>query len=312
MDPEPYLTRLTNRLLGGVERLPAATRRRHADYLRAAQNPDGGWSGRDGGSDLYYTSFALRSLAVLQALDPDLCTRAGGFLRERMTGSAQVIDFFSLLVSAHLVPVGGGPDPFAASPPDWRDRVAATLATFRAADGGYARSPGGPHGSTYTSFLVALCLQMLGRPVPDPEPLAAFVRGRRREDGGFAEFSVAKRGQTNLTAAAVGLLQMLDALDADTRTAAAEFLRGVASPDEGGFQAHGRIPFADLLSTFTAAWTLDQLGAADAVDWPKVRQFADGCERPEGGFRGAALDEQGDVEYSFYGLGTLALAALTT
>ena len=58
MITEPYLTRLTARLLDGVERLPAEVRHRHATYLLASQNPDGGFSGREGGSDLYYTSFA--------------------------------------------------------------------------------------------------------------------------------------------------------------------------------------------------------------------------------------------------------------
>ena len=310
MSSEPYLSRLTNRLIDGLERLPEATRRRHTDYLLAAQNADGGFSGREGGSDLYYTGFALRSLAALAALNPDVCTKAAGFLRERMTGSVQVIDFFSLLVSAYLVPVGGGPDVFSASPPDWADRVAATLESFRAADGGYARTPGGPHGSTYTSFLVALCLELLEKPVPKPERLASFVKGRRREDGGYAEFSVAKRGQTNLTAAAIGLLQMLDALDELNSTAAADFLLGTISHDEGGLMAHARIPFADVLSTFTGTWTLDQLGHAAKLDWPAIHNFVAACERPTGGFRGAALDEHADVEYTFYGLGTLALAAL--
>lgn len=310
MHDEPYLVRLTNRLIDGLEGLPEATRSRHVDYILAKQQPDGGFPGREGGSDLYYTGFALRSLAALGAMTPEVCTRAASFLQTRMAGSAQVVDFFSLLISAHLVPLGGGPDVFAAAPPDWSNRVAATLESFRAADGGYARTPGGPHGSTYTSFLVALALQLLEKPIPEPAKLASFVRGRRREDGGYAEFSVAKRGQTNLTAAAIGLMQMLDSLDDESRDLAVEFLLGTIAHDEGGLMAHSRIPFADVLSTFTGTWTLDQLGAADRLDWKAVRRFVEACERPEGGFRGAALDDSADIEYTFYGLGTLALARL--
>jgi geranylgeranyl transferase type-2 subunit beta len=310
METEPYLTRLTTRLLDGVERLPEELRQRHARYLLDAQNADGGFSGREGGSDLYYTGFALRSLAVLQALNPEVCGKAAGFLKQRMAGSAAVVDFFSLIVSCYLVPIGGGPDVLADAPSDWRDRVAATLETFRSPDGGYARAPGGPHGSTYTSFLVTLCLQLLGRDVPEPQRLAAFVKSRRRADGGYGEFSVAKRGQTNLTAAAVGTLQALGELDPDTMGAAADFLAALQSREEGGILAHATIPCADVLSTFTGCWTLDQLGAADRVDWPAVRRYVRSCERPDGGFRGGLVDPQGDVEYTFYGLGTLALAAL--
>ena len=310
MNPEPYLTRLTTRLLDGVERLPAELRERHAAYLVAAQNPDGGFSGREGGSDLYYTGFALRSLAVLQALNPEVCTGAAGFLKSRLGGSAGVVDFFSLVVSCYLVPIGGGPDVLADAPPDWRDRVAATLETFRSPDGGYGKVPTAPHGSTYTSFLVALCLQLLDRPIPQPDRLAAFVQSRRRADGGYVEISAMRRSGTNPTAAGVGLLDILGELDDEARAAVADFLAGLPSPMEGGLRANDRIPAADLLSTFTGGWTLDQIGRPDRLDWPAVRDYADSCERPIGGFRGGLWDDDADVEYTFYGLGTLAVAAL--
>ena len=310
MSREPYLTRLTTRLLDGIERLPADQRERNVAYLRSAQNPDGGFSGREGGSDLYYTGFALRSLAVLQALDETVCGNAANFLRTKLTGSAGVVDFFSLVVSCYLVPLGGGPDVLADASPDWRDRVAATLETFRTADGGYGKTPGALYGSTYTSFLVTLCLQLLDRPSPSPDQLAAFVKSRRRADGGYVEISAMKRSGTNPTAAGVGVLQILGELDDDAKAGTATFLAALPSPFEGGLRANDRIPAADLLSTFTGSWTLDQLGRADALDWDAVQRYAEECERPIGGFRGGLWDEQTDVEYTFYGLGTLALAAL--
>jgi geranylgeranyl transferase type-2 subunit beta len=310
MTDEPYLTRLTTRLLDGFERLPDDLRQKHTAYLLGSQNSDGGFSGREGGSDLYYTGFALRSLAVLQALNGDVCMKAAGFLKQRIAGSAGVVDFFSLVVSCYLVPLGGGPDVLADAPADWRDRVATTLETFRTPDGGYGKTPGAPHGSTYTSFLVALCLQLLDRPISQPDRLTAFVKSRRRDDGGYVEISAMRRSGTNPTAAGVGLLQILGALDDDTRAAVANFLAALPSPFEGGLRANDRIPAADLLSTFTGSWTLDQLGAADRLDWPAICDYAASCEHPPGGFRGGLWDDRPDVEYTFYGLGTLALAAL--
>ena len=307
---EPYLTRLTTRLLDGIERLPDDLRRRHADYLLAAQNPDGGFSGREGGPDLYYTGFALRSLAVLQALNPDVCTKTAGFLRQRMAGSVGVVDFFSLVVSCYLVPLGGGPDVLADAPADWRQRVATTLETFRTPDAGYGKTPGAPHGSTYTSFLVVLCLQLLGVGVPRPAELASFVKSRRRGDNGYVEISAMKRSGTNPTAAGVGVLQILGELDDMAKAGTADFLAALPSALEGGLRANDRIPAADLLSTFTGSWTLEQLGAAGRLDWPAIRDYALSCERRDGGFRGGLWDDAADVEYTFYGLGTLALAAL--
>src|SRR5215218_7751632 len=98
MTGEPYLQRLTGRLIDGVDRLPLDVRQRHGTWVRSRQNPDGGFSGREGGSDLYYTGFALRTLAVVQELDEPVCERAAAFLRGQMSGSAGVIDLFSLLV----------------------------------------------------------------------------------------------------------------------------------------------------------------------------------------------------------------------
>ena len=60
-----YLENLTLRLAAGLGELPAEVREPHVRYLKSAQRSDGGFAGRDGGSDLYYTGFGLRGLAVL-------------------------------------------------------------------------------------------------------------------------------------------------------------------------------------------------------------------------------------------------------
>src|SRR2546421_12795982 len=110
MERLPYLVDLTSRLAEGLARVPENIRSLHADYLRSAQNTDGGFSGREGGSDLYYTGFALRGLAVLDALTPEVCDRAAMFLRQSLRRQASVVDFFSLLYSCLLIQRPGGPD----------------------------------------------------------------------------------------------------------------------------------------------------------------------------------------------------------
>ncbi len=310
MAAEPYLPRLTARLADGVAHLPVEVRARHVAYLFAAQNADGGFSGREGGSDLYYTGFALRSLAVLDALTPTISHRAGHFLRGCLIQQASVIDFFSLLYACLLVQSSGGPDVLGDSPADWPDRVAQTLESFRTSDGGYTKSVGGASGSTYHTFLVALCYQLLGRPAPRMADVVRFVASRRREDGGYVEIAPMRRGGTNPTAAAVGLLQIAEeqvpgALE-EVRDVVIDFLVEMVSP-EGGLRANGRAPLADLLSTFTAAWTLEQLGGLQRLDTDQVRRFAESLERLEGGFHGGLWDDGCDVEYTFYGLGVLGL-----
>ncbi len=251
MHPDSYLQRLTDRLADGVARLPADLRQRHTAWLLAAQNADGGFSGREGDSDLYYTGFALRNLAILDALAPEVCDRAAGFLRRAMQTRTSVVDFFSFLYCCLLTQTGGGPDVLADSPPDWPQRVAAELETFRTPDGGYNKSPGAASGSTYHTFLVGLCYQLLGRNLPRPDEIARFTLSRRRDDGGFVEVSAMRRSGANPTAAAIGLLQLIrpevDVLTDEVRETTAAFLAEMAG-DDGGLRANGRVPLSDLLS----------------------------------------------------------------
>src|SRR5580765_4388578 len=281
MDENSYLTKLTVRILEGVQRLPADFRARHADYLRRSQNADGVFSGRESGSDLYYTAFALRGLMVLDCLAPEIVTKAAEFLKQSLAKEASVVDFFSLLYAWMLVQIGGGPDVFAESNKDWPERVASLLETFRTADDGYAKTPGGATGSTYHTFLVALCYEMLGKPMPRPEAVAQFVRSRQREDGGYVEIAPMRRGGTNPTAAAVALLQMLPdaAFTTDEASRVADFLAEMPSLD-GGLRANGRAPLADLLSTFTGILTLQALGALDRIDVAGIHDYAANLELP--------------------------------
>jgi geranylgeranyl transferase type-2 subunit beta len=303
-----YLQDLTLRLAEGAGRLGETTRRRHAEFLRAKQNADGGFGGREGGSDLYYTSFALRSLAILGELHGDRADRAAGFVRQRLGGQAAIIDFLSLLYSAMLLESAAGIDVFAAAPADWRSRVAAELERFRRDDGGYAMSHEGYSSSTYYTVLVLLCQQVIGASPVEPERIVRFVATRRREDGGFVELGPMRKSGTNPTAAAIGTLKILGAIDEETRQAAIDYL-AERQTDEGGLAANTRIPFADVLSSFTGTLTLLDLGGLEEIDATAVRRFVQSLESDAGGFMAHALDEVTDVEYTFYGLGTLALLA---
>src|SRR5262249_23181866 len=152
---------------------------------------------------------------------------------------------------------------------------------------------------------------LLGKSLPAPAEVCRFVLSRRREDGGFVELSPMRKSGTNPTAAAVGVLQLLGAGPAEGGTDALRdgvigFLAEMPSA-EGGLRANTRIPVADLLSTFTGCWTLHQLGALERIDAGEALAFAQALQAAGGGFQAALWDKQTDVEYTFYGLGVLAL-----
>jgi geranylgeranyl transferase type-2 subunit beta len=301
-----YLEKLTVRLASGIAELPENLRARQSKYLLTAQRDDGGFAGREGGGDLYYTGFALRSLAMLGELYGPVAERAATFLKSRLRGQESIVDFFSLIYGAELLSSAAGIDCLANADPNWRDAVAAALEKLRRPDGGYAKGAEGAASSTYHTFLVLLCQQLIGRQPQEPGKIVGFIQSQKADEGGFREIRASKRAGTNPTAAAIGSLKILDALDSETRLDTIEFLAEMQT-DEGGLRANTRIPIADLLSTFTGLLTLQDLGGASEIDVAAVRRFALSLEIEEGGFRGAEWDPACDVEYTFYGLGTLGL-----
>lgn len=308
-----YLQNLTIRLAEGLGRLPESQRQRHLEYFLAAQQADGGFGGREGESDLYYTTFAMRSLSILGELYGEVAERIEGFLKPKLTSHQTIVDFFSLFYAANLLNVSAGIDIFEDADPNWRQQVAKFLESLRREDGGYAKAPEGHAGSTYHSFLVLLVLQLIEQPIPAPEKLVSFLESQRESDGGWREIRASKRAGTNPSAAAVASLIILDAIDEakdpEVVETTLDFLVDMQT-DEGGLRANTRIPIADLLSSFTGGLTLMDLQAFHEIDVPAYRKFVASMERNEGGFQAAAWDNAHDVEYSFYGLGCLALLAL--
>jgi geranylgeranyl transferase type-2 subunit beta len=299
-----YLMNLTLRLTAAGAALPEELRSRHLDYITAAQSTAGGFAGRKGSDDLYYTDFALRALVLLGNLDQRVADSAAAFLQEHVDRPLSPIEFLSLINSAVLLRMTGGQDVFADR--DLQSIVDTRLATLKRDGGGYAKSERSGQGSTYYTFLATLCKQMVGSPLEDPQSAIRLIRSRQRVDGGFVEIDAMRRSGTNPTAAAVGLLGALDALDEPTTQAATEYLAGMQTT-EGGFAANTRIPMADLLSTFTGIVALGDLGSLEKLDRAAALRFAQSLEQPSGGFLAAVWDDATDVEYTFYGLGTLAL-----
>jgi len=306
-DSEPYLLQLGNRIAAGLARLDPERRERHRQFIFSRQQKDGGFLGREGDSDLYYTSFAVRGLGVLGGMSSDEAARVGQFIQTFDWRKLHVVDLISWLYTALVTQAFGGPDPFEKEPSDWADQIGQKLESVRTSDGGYAKSSEGAIGSTYQSFLVAMTYELLGKKVVKPNKLGQFVLDRQRDDGGFVEIAPMKTSGTNPTAAGAVLLQRLGFADEQLTADLRDFLKSVRG-SEGGFQANSRIPFSDGLSTFTGLLVAQDFGLLDLLNVANLEAFiTQQIEFPTGGFRGASWDEQADVEYTFYGLGILGL-----
>ena len=306
MSDVPFLFRLAERLQTGAGRLPAALRTRCRDAVLREQKEDGGWGGREGDSDLYYTSFAVRSLAMLGELGGTPADRAAAFLKANATAIGNIVDLLSWLYSALAIAAAGGPAVIEDPSEEWVAGVAGWIEGFRTADGGFGKTVGATAGSTYHTFLALLCLELVGRDAAAAGGIAPFFVERQREDGGFVEIPQVKLSGVNPTAAALVGWKLVAAVPDEVRADAAEYLASVVG-DEGGFQANGRIPFSDGLSTFTGLLATQELALGDILDAKKATAFLNELAAPDGGFFGASWDRKVDVEYTFYGLGALSL-----
>ncbi|MBD3672155.1 MAG: terpene cyclase/mutase family protein [Planctomycetaceae bacterium] len=312
MPDTPFLIQLANRLTEGLQNLTESRRERHRNFVLSQQMPDGGFRGREGDSDLYYTAFAVRCLGLTGELtdrDAESLTHYMQSLDWRKLGT---IDLLNYVYSALAIQTFTGLDLFAREPSTWPLELTHKLEEVRVADGGYAKTSEGAMGSTYHSFLTVLTYELLGLSIPQPNRLIQFFYDRQRDDGGFVEIAPMKTSGTNPTAAAATALRILGGMDDELKEDIKLFLRECRSGD-GGFLANTRIPVADGLSTFTGLLTLIDLGIdyESLIPRHQILQFVshpeEGLELPTGGFRGAIWDSQADTEYTFYGLGILGL-----
>ena len=289
--PRGFFLRLHQRIAWGLRDLPVEDRRRHVAFLLSRQQADGGFTGRAGGSDLYYTSFAAQALSLLAALGGEPLRRCAAFVQG--CRPKDIIEQVQHLHAGLLLGVGDA-------------SVAKFLESYRSADGGYGKRVGAAEGSTYWSYLAALCYDAIGDRPPDRERLRAFLRGRQCSDGGFSETGHVSAAGTNATAAGVALASLIGLLTLPMIPPALRFLAGMQSP-MGGFLAGGRVPVPDLLSTFTVVVALTEAKAVDRIDLAKAAEFAASCADPTGGYRAIPWDDEVDVEYTFYGLGCRGL-----
>lgn len=289
----PYLAQLTIRLLAGSDRLD---RERWKARFLAARRPDGGFCGRTGQSDIYYTSFALRGLLLLGGLeDPSLIHGARDFVESHDPGSSGAAELIALAHCELLLHGLYGKE----IGPEKRARLRKEMLRFRRRDDCFASSEKTPFSSTYQTFLTATVLEMLNL----KEDLYAIplrpIQLRQRSDGGFVELEKLTRSGTNPTAAAIGFLKLRQA-EPESPDSAGRFL-AKRQMHQGGFQANTLVPIPDLLSSFTAWIALGDLGMEDRCDRVALARFL-AASRTSEGYRGAAWDTGEDVEYLFYGL----------
>lgn len=267
------------------------------DFAKSRQQPDGGFCGRDNGdSDLYYTIFGA---GILECLGQ----RAALMSLRRYLKSFGVGEGLDLVHLACLTRLRARAM-FRGGPKEQR-KILFLLETYRSADGGYHNSrQNASHGTAYAAFLALLAYTETKLPVPNGGKLLDSLKKLRTSDGAYANEIDAVTGQTNATAATL-LVQRN--LGEPPHPKTVDWLMARHHP-KGGFFASPTAPMPDLLSTATALFALQAVGASlDAIREPCM-ESVELLWHDEGGFCGHLADDTPDCEYTFYAL--LALGVL--
>ena len=267
-------------------------------YISSKQLPDGGFPGRLGGSDLYYTDFAARSLALLAPENPAF-QAISEYINQRSHNPHDIIECFSILNIARILKsqdIDIGLD---------TTELLATLHKQQLPQGGFARY-GSQEISAYNTFLAALCLDMLEIEIQSLDTTISGIQNLQQSDGGFSELPGQALSQTNAAAAAVAVLRIFDAIDQNYIDSTSAFIASMQATD-GGLRAQPNAPESDLLSTFTGLLTLAMLDDPGRLNIPAMARFIKAIALPNGGFGACVSDNESDIEYTYYGIGTLSL-----
>jgi hypothetical protein len=269
-----------------------------AAFVESRRASDGGFAGRAGTSDLYYTVFGLDCLVALgRDVHPE---RLAEYLRT--FGDGEGMDFMHLCCLARcwagLADLGLEPGPV-------RDTLAEHVGRHRSDDGGFAPQPDTPRGTVFGAVFGGGAMEDLGCGLDRADELQACIRRCRCSGGGYANDSLTGVPTTPTTA---GALMVLHGPGREDESESLDWLKTRQGPD-GGLRAAEVVPAGDLLSTGVGLYALF-LHGVPLRDWQieAARRFVFGRRTPEGGFFGSVADPTPDCEYAFYAL--LALGSM--
>ncbi len=284
--------------------------RKISDFAMSRMNDDGGFQGRSSSSDIYYTYFALATLASLGASKP--ISPVVSYMKKIDGEKLGFIDLYCMacinpLITYLRIPVKLRPLALASARKSKMfaggsaQKLVGRLEDYRSKDGGYNQNTrNSKHGTVYASFLACQAYDNLGLEIPDKAGILNSLEGLKTDDSGYANQPDMDCGTSTATAASGIMIQFLTG---KTPRPIGQWLIGQLLPC-GGFRASPQTPIADMLSTATAVLALKKMGHKFEFG-PDIIDFVESHWGDSGGFFGSLLDQKCDCEYTFYALLTL-------
>jgi hypothetical protein len=278
--------KMLHTLQQGKNRLSDEAQKRISSFVRSQMTENGAFVDKNGNADLYYTSFGLM-LTYIFNLNIN-----NKWLDEQEKKTADLVNYSALVRSRLLGKLQlSGKLNFALK----------RLFTTKQKLPDFTDYPHSDQFSPYSQFLLLSLKEDLGIGNINRQEVLSSLSAYRVENGGYSNVKESKTASINATVAALAVKGQLCGYQKNDDV---DYL--YSSQDEsGGFYANASAPIPDLLSTATALFMLKCYGVAPRIN---PDNFIDAHWQPSGGFCATLMDENCDVEYSFYGL--LALGAI--
>jgi len=261
------------------------------NYIYSKQNIDGGFSGRDDKSDLYYSMFAIDILSgfgetkYLNSLQTYYYT----FNIDKMIN---FIDLCCLARCGEILKIK-------------QTKLKTKILEFQATDGTFASIKDQTNGELYATFMAMLTIPQ--RKLFTTKAIQKLLKMHFRSNGGFSGFAQCKTANVPAVATAACLCFAIEKMELWT---AKDWLLKQFH-NQGGFKATPKAPGIDLLST---AVSLQALYLAKISLPPHQKQlclkFVESLWNDDGGFSGHIVDTISDCEYTYYGLSALGYLLL--
>lgn len=264
-------------------------------FVKSKEIASGGFANKAGTPDVYYTFFGLLCSYVL---DIKINNQHNVFLDKLCVDTLNLPDLAAYFQSRNLIKASS-------LPAFERNSSLSLLSLFprRSNNRDYAlrRFAGQQRLTPYEIYMM-----MLGCDLSDDKD---FVERWIADDaphfhtllGGYTNVKEGVDPSLNATAATICILR---GMNRDVNADIVQWLKDQQYPN-GGFVATPGTAIPDLLSTATALMALhtcDERANYDTAD------FVESHWRDDGGFAATFMDENTDVEYTFYGLLALGLS----
>ena len=253
---------------------------------------DGGFKGRGGSSDIYYTFFGVQLLSILSVKSiPDKTVEYIDSIKK-----PEKYDIIHLTCFLRIKNVLNNLKTIQNNPLQYH-----LLEKFRSHAGGFCIDKQDQQCSVYASFLAYLtymeCNIVLSY---DPKQMIKCIEKFKSEDGAYAEIANMHTGTLTVTCATVILLfSMTGVID---EVAVAWIIDRQA--ETGGFFASKDAFIPDLVSSASAVFCLNYINQKQYIN-DNILDFVESLMKENGGFSGSSHDSIPDIEYTFYSLLTI-------